>query len=398
MAYIRKKSSGKYQIVVDIGTNPKNGRRMQRTKGGFDSYNKAKKAMVAFEYEIMNGIEKLHNSTTFRELADKWLDIYRHEKKISTIRIRKKEIAWLNYYIGYAKVTDINRSAIQDIWINLKERGFHKNTISGIRTCARMIFTHAEEEELIDRNPVEKTKVITDPITIEDLEQKDKKQKYMEEHQLKEFLLLVDKDPIAFDDPTAFNVLAYSGMRLGEMLALQWKHIDFVENTISIRQTLYRENNQLADYHLLTPKTVKSVRDFTMDQPTMNRLKKHQARQNQYKLASEDYNDLGFVFSHDNGYPHLIKTFRYRMKKYLSLTDFADQNFTPHSLRHTHVSLMIEYALLNNENDMSMQSIMDRVGHSDYRMVFDIYAHTTKKLKEKTSHMFSEHMRRSHEK
>nr|WP_269746066.1 tyrosine-type recombinase/integrase [Jeotgalibacillus campisalis] len=61
---------------------------------------------------------------------------------------------------------------------------------------------------------------------------------------------------------------------------------------------------------------------------------------------------------------------------------------TPHSLRHTQTSLLIEAGV-------EVKEFQQRLGHGDINTTMNIYAHITKDIEEKASHKFSELMRGS---
>ncbi len=58
-----------------------------------------------------------------------------------------------------------------------------------------------------------------------------------------------------------------------------------------------------------------------------------------------------------------------------------NEKLTPHSLRHTHTSLLAEAKV-------SLEQIMDRLGHSDDHTTKNIYLHVTKELKKDASQKF----------
>ena len=59
---------------------------------------------------------------------------------------------------------------------------------------------------------------------------------------------------------------------------------------------------------------------------------------------------------------------------------------TPHSLRHTHTSLLAEA-------NVGLEEIMDRLGHSDDDTTKNVYLHVTKEMKKEASHKFAQLMR-----
>src|SRR5699024_11292429 len=78
-----------------------------------------------------------------------------------------------------------------------------------------------------------------------------------------------------------FHVLIYTGMRKGELLALEWKDIDFDNNTIHISKTLYFLNGKEI---VQTTKNVSSNRTIHVDDKTISYLRKLHYKQKEELL------------------------------------------------------------------------------------------------------------------
>jgi integrase len=74
-------------------------------------------------------------------------------------------------------------------------------------------------------------------------------------------------------------------MRIGELLALKWKDIDFKEHMISITKTLYNLTDDATKYILFTPKTKRSIRVIDIEEEVIEVLKAYRTRQKELKLA-----------------------------------------------------------------------------------------------------------------
>lgn len=85
------------------------------------------------------------------------------------------------------------------------------------------------------------------------------------------------------------------------------------------------------------------------------------------------------------GYPIIIKNVLDRMKRLLKIANLNEE-LTPHSLRHTHTSLLAEARV-------SLEQIMDRLGHTDDQITKNVYLHVTQETKKEASQKFSELMR-----
>ena len=121
----------------------------------------------------------------------------------------------------------------------------------------------------------------------------------------------------------------------------------------------------------------------------MDELEKHKVSQNEVKTRLRSiYHDENFVFAKTEkcpGYPELIKFVENRMSRLLKLAQLND-GLTPHSLRHTHTSLLAEAGV-------GLPEIMDRLGHVDDATTRNVYLHVTKTKKKEASQKFSELMR-----
>lgn len=168
-------------------------------------------------------------------------------------------------------------------------------------------------------------------------------------------------------------------MRPGELVALKKSDLDFKNNTIRISKTLYSENNNMKEYTLDTTKTNR-IRTIDMDLSIMKMLRelvrnndKHKMK---YRTMLDDFHDEDFLFQRGNGYPYIIKNISNRMKRLLGYVDIK-KNLTPHSFRHTHISMMTEAGA-------ELSSIMERVGQADPNTTLKVYTHVTNNMKEKS--------------
>ncbi|MDQ0880937.1 site-specific integrase [Peribacillus sp. V2I11] len=253
-----------------------------------------------------------------------------------------------------------------------------------------MIFKRALEQDLLLADPTEYAFIPKDKKTVEDIENQKVEEKYLEKHELRDFLETA-KTKGEIDDYVIFLTLAWTGLRAGELVALKWKDIDFEENTINITKTYYNPKNNTEDYKLLPPQTNGSIRKIDVEDEVINALHKHRLKQKEIKLqVGKEYYDKDFVFGRLNspyfGYPHFIKTIENRMESLLKKTPSINKRLTPHSLRHTHISLLAEAGV-------ELLQIMDRLGHTEDETTTQVYLHITKDRKKEASQMFAQLMR-----
>jgi integrase len=385
------KKGERWMFIIENGIDPQTGNRRRVVRRGFLKQKEAKEAAKELEYQL--GIRKLDTkgNITFEEMAAEWLSVYElTDRKISTVRVRKHEIGHLNESFAKYKLKDITKKMYQSALSDLKlKKNLAHNTISGIHGTARQIFKRAMEQDLIMQDPTQYAFIPKDKKTVEDIENTSVEDRYLEKHELK--LFLDQAREMNEETYTMLFTLAWTGFRAGEMLALKWKDIDFEEKTISITKTYYNPTNNTKKFHLLPPKTAGSIRKITVEDEVLSVLKRHQIRQKAVKLeAGKDYYDHDFVFGRLNppyfGYPHFIKTVENRMEAVLKKLPSIKKRLTPHSLRHTHTSLLAEAGV-------DLPQIMDRLGHSDDETTTQVYLHITKDRKKEASQKFGELMR-----
>lgn len=162
---------------------------------------------------------------------------------------------------------------------------------------------------------------------------------------------------------TEFLVL--SGLRFGEVAALEKTDVDLRKRVIHVTKT-YDVNNDI----VTTPKTDFSIRDvYIQDELAKVCRKALRMAQNDNVVQFSNLLFTGTVREH-------IDHFAYN--KYLKENSMKaiGRSITPHTLRHTHASLLMEQGI-------DIDSISKRLGHNDSKVTKEIYLHVTQKLESK---------------
>jgi len=373
----------KWSYVIDVGINPENGNRKQKTKGGFNTEQEARSAAETYIGKIKKGYY-IDEDINFIDFTQKWLTYYidRNAPKPGTIDNREYSITKLMPYFGYLRVKDITEKNYQDALDDLKSKGLAKSTLEGIHTTGGMIFKFAKNKKLLDENPAVNAFIRKDKQTI--IDDEEELPKFLEKDDLLKFLDTAKENGLYMDD-VIFTTLARTGMRVGELVSLQWKDIDFEAKTIRITKTYYNKKNNTVNYQLVPPKTLRSRRKIAIDSTVIKALKKHKTEQELLiRRFGEKYSNYGYVFANFHrypGFPILIKTVEYRMNRLLKLSKL-NTKLTPHSLRHTHTALLAQARA-------TLEEIMDRLGHYDEKVTRKVYLHFTTEVKRAASDKFS---------
>ena len=387
--YFRKRGDT-WSYTVDIGIKPETGDRDQKTKGGFRTKKEAQLSAAVLMQELDQGTYVKEVDIIFKEFTEEWLELYQGtgRVKVSTVRVRKHEYNRLMTYFAHHKLKTITRKMYQGALNQLKLDGLSKNTLEGIHCTGRMIFKKAVELGYIKIDPTQYAVIPKTQQTVDEIEAETEIPKYLEKEDLS-ILLKTAREKGLEMDILFFITLAYTGIRGGELCALKWKDVNFTDKTISITKTYYNPTNNTTEYTLLPPKTKSSRRVIEVSSVVLAELEVHRARQNVVKMEHRDtYHDEDFIFAmieKNYGYPVYVKKIENRMTRLLKLSKL-DQGLTPHSLRHTHTSLLAEAKV-------GLEEIMERLGHADDEITRRVYLHVTKTMKKEASQKFDELMK-----
>ena len=180
-------------------------------------------------------------------------------------------------------------------------------------------------------------------------------------------------------DLALFRLMAFSGMRVGEALALNWSDIDYENKTITISKNLSQTKQ---GYVVSTTKTKKSNRTISLDDRTLLTLKKWHLTQRKL-LFKKGYNNNKMIFVRPNN------KFITRNDIYQRSTRIAQtcnlHSIGCHGFRHTHASLLFE-------SGANFKEVQERLGHTDISMTMNIYTHVTQKAQEETAQKFANYV------
>nr|WP_243114847.1 site-specific integrase [Oenococcus oeni] len=176
-----------------------------------------------------------------------------------------------------------------------------------------------------------------------------------------------------------FRLLAFTGMRKGEALALNWSDVDFSNKTLSISKTVVTvENGEVVSSE---PKTKASNRLMTLDDDTVSALAEWKLRQHElYKALGYESSPCSYVFNSEvNSFISLSRPRAWAR----AIAKAADlPAIIIHGFRHT-------YATLAVQSGMDIKQLQYQLGHNDVHTTLQIYAEVTSKQKTETASIFA---------
>jgi len=372
-----RKRNGKYYFRYDV-IDTMTGKRKQKETRGYNSERELKPEMIRIQSELLAGTYVEEKNIGFLEWVDRWLEIYGSTGKVKnrTVDIRRLSLQAAKKKFSGLKVKEVTPLQYQNLLDELKADGSAKRTIEMLHEACNMMFRKAVQLEIIKTNPTLLAEIPAFPQTVEQLENEDELPKYLEKEELAKLLNTAKE----YGDPQGYHalfILAYTGMRIGELCALKISDIDEINKQINITKTLY-DRKGLRKFELNTPKTKSSIRKIDVSSTVIGIIKKQEKWRNEYKIAQRKkfYNNEQFVFINNKqlpGYPAPIKQFETFMKIILEEAGLSNA-LTPHSLRHTYTSLMAEAGV-------ELPAIQRLLGHRNDSVTRDVYLHVTKAKK-----------------
>jgi len=218
-------------------------------------------------------------------------------------------------------------------------------------TALSKIFNYAEQQEVIEKNPmkrVEKPRITR------------KKVDAFSESQAAVFLKAIEK--CEFDFRCILHILITTGLRRGECMGLQWKDVDFDTMLIHIERSV----THTAEFGIIvaTPKTAASIRTIPIMESANLLLKK--LRQQQEKQFPNTILDCAFIFGNPKNLfePRNPNAITKRLSRFIEANNLP--NISPHDLRHTCATLLLS-------SGADIKSVQEILGHADASTTLNFY-------------------------
>ena len=374
--YTTSSGQTRYKFNIYVGKNVTTRQTIQIKKQGFRSKKDAEKSYLEYKLKVVNGdyetVDKKHY--TMNDLFKMWSKSYETTVKESTyataLRIFNNHILKELGNIYIDKLTVYQCQSAVNKWFKISPKTFKRY----IRYASRML-DYAIDLELIDKNPMKRV------VRPKYQEQPKEFTNFYSKEELNKFLKCAKERK--FQYYVFFRLLAYSGMRKGEALALTWNKVDFLHGAIRVDKSVSKGiNNRL---YISTPKTKGSVRTIGLDKKTIGVLKQWRRKQQKEMFK------IGFNFmSTDN---LIFPTSQNKPNQPTQTTQWNNsickhghlRHITVHGFRHTHASLLFA-------SGASMKDVQKRLGHSSMKTTMDIYTHVTKQSQKRTVNEFAKYM------
>ena len=377
-SYKLKNGETRYEFPAYLGIDPLTGVQKRTLKRGFKTRKDAALALAHIKIAVANGTYHQTRAETYQEIYELWVKQY--EKTVEESTYVKTMSIFKNHILpamGSYKIEKIHVDVCQkhvDEWA-VKLKKFRM-----VKAYAAKVLDFAIKRGYLRTNPFRYVDLPTN-ISKKAIGVDDEAENFYSREQLIEFLSCLERES-NHKAYVLFRLLAFSGMRRGEALALTWNDLNFTTNELRINKAL-----SLGKDNRLYVKSTKTgvARTIKIDDKTMAILKEWKKKQNQdYLLVGiNTMKPKQLVFSNESN--EFLQPTKLRKWIIQVQTKYNLSTITTHGLRHTHCSLLFEAGA-------SLKEVQVRLGHSDVKTTMDIYTHVTQKAKEEAILKFSSYL------
>ena len=283
-----------------------------------------------------------------------WLDIWLENYIKPSVKVRTYERYALiidkhiSTDVGKCEISELSALVLQNFITKLLESGNCKTgnglSANSVNAIISVLQSSLQTAHLIGvaneytANKIKRPKLIERPVECFSMK---------EQKQIEQAVLNSKKDKL-------FGILLclYSGLRIGELIALQWSDIDFAKGTLTVSKSCHDGKNGLI---IDEPKTATSRRTIPLPKQLMPLVKMLKKR-----------SDSDFVVS-SHGKPVSVRSYQRSFELLLKKLDIPHRGF--HSLRHTFATRAIECG-------MDVKTLSEILGHKNPTVTLNRYAHS----------------------
>lgn len=365
---VTRQKNKKWRVDISDGYDAVTGNQKRHRKTDFKSRKEAER------YEADYRINKLHRISHKDKISISYLyTLVQEEDELRGNKrgtIDSQESYYRVYMLRYFKNADMRSVSLTDIkdyrnWLK-SQPSVKGGTLTNSHVNQQMIFVH----KMFDVAVANRIRQDNPCNGLRRLPQQHKEMAYYTPEQFKQFDSLFEEDEYSFQ--LLYRVLMYTGVRIGEALALTWEQINLDEKYIDVKYSAYYRNGKV---HIGTVKTSQSNRRIYIHSGFAEELREWKEKQfeflqefTQNPSSLQIYQTTPEVLTGPN-----VSNFRVILKKRMPDNLKLIRN---HDFRHSHAAFLVSQGLRNGEGkDYIFFTLMKRLGHSSINTTINVYSH-----------------------
>ena len=354
---IRKRADGRWEGRIVIGYDEKN---LPITK---NVTAKTKRECVeklnALKESLGKSTEKIRVDMTFGEWLDFWYQTYSKPALRPTTQAGYENHIYKHILptIGKIPLQELTASDLQQFYANLKKsgrltradiygKGLSDRSVRACHACCRTALDKAVSEKLIRKNPAIECKLPP---------KRDREMQVLTAEEMRRVLIQAREE--GYYEMLLLDLS--TGMRRGELLALQWEDIDFETGAVRIDKQVQAIGGELI---VSPPKTKSSSRTVLLPPPLLAIFREYRKTVNSRWVFPSPVKEDS---------PRDPTTCRKRLSAILEHAGCKHVRF--HDLRHTFSTQAIQYG-------MDVKTLAATLGHSSVETTLNVYSHVTDEM------------------
>ena len=312
---------------------------------------------------------------TFGEYLENWFINVRVYEVESSTYLRNEQT--INYHIKdsslyNAQMVNIDSELCQSLINKLSEK-YSRSTISKVYVLLNMCFNYAFTKEHIGENPMMKVKMPKES----SLTTKKKEAKWLSSSDVEKFVQEAERvntrefrikgkvgERVYGVNAYYAILIIYTGLRIGELMALTWEDIDFKNKTLNVNKSRAKGKiDGKTTLYIKDPKSESGTRIIPLSDRAIYALQKIKEYSTELKLNS----DNNLIVANTSSESNITRT----VKSMLFRAGCETEKCGLHALRHTFGSLLLE-------KGVDLKTISYLLGHSDITVTANIYLHITR--------------------
>lgn len=338
MARSKRREDGRFVKTI---TDPRTGKRLY-----FYATTERELNLKVLEYTKQN-----ETGRTFGEIAREWWEFAEPGLAHQSVKTYRPAYSRAVDAFGNMLIKNIRPKDVNLFLRKMAREGKAEKTIANQRMIVSLIMDHAILENDLEVNPCSAVQV----------------PKEAKKQVPRKSASSIDEEIVkkSYDIWIFPYIAIMTGMRKGEILALQWKDIDFDRNIINVTKSVYHQGDRP---YIKEPKTEESIRVVPLLAPLKKVLLERKGKKDEYIVS-------------DDGTKPLTN------RRFITLSDHykaeTGVTCTAHQLRHSFATIAFECGL-------SVKSVQEILGHKQIATTMDIYTDFRKKSIEEAAEKLNE--------
>jgi integrase len=350
--HIRERSPGHWAIVLDVA-DPQTGKRRRKWHAFRGTKREAQKECARLIAEVSKGTYVERSRMTVAEFVTSRIDQWEASGDItarSAERYRSSANLQIAPHLGSRALQKVTRLDLEAWHTALRNAGLAARTIGAAHRVLAKAFSDAERDGLIIRNVCKLQR--TPKIEAEEV--------------------MIARDVPALIEAlkeSRLHALAitalFTGLRLGELLALRDGRVDLDRGVIKVREALEPASGAV---RFKSPKTKAGRRDITLPAIVIETLRAHRREllEQRMRLGLGRLGPDDLLFARLDGNPFRLTAVSVAWAAFAACIGMPEITF--HALRHTHASQLIAQGV-------DVVTISKRLGHANPNITLAVYAH-----------------------